>query len=83
MSLFRFVLYLVLLEAVSLFVVACGTVTPEPDVQASPLSTSTLMPMNSPGPTPSLTTTPTVEPTLMQLLVLHTNDNWGETEPCG
>jgi hypothetical protein len=57
---------------------------------ATPNSTATPMP-TEPLPMPTATQVPTVEPTAplatplgsMELVVLHTNDNWGETEPCG
>jgi hypothetical protein len=32
-------------------------------------------------PLPELAVEPTPSP--IDLVVLHTNDNWGETEPCG
>ena len=32
-------------------------------------------------PSPELAAEPTPEP--IEMVVLHTNDNWGETEPCG
>lgn len=41
------------------------------------LPTATLSPM-SPTPLPSA-----VAPSPSRLVVLHTNDNWGETDPCG
>ncbi len=58
-------------------------------VAVSPLATATLAPTSTPLPTPTPlpTSTPTPMPTPalspIQLVVLHTNDNWGETEPCG
>jgi hypothetical protein len=48
-----------------------------PLTQYSPLPTPTLPP--SPTPVPTLRPTPVPG----QLVLLHTNDNWGETEPCG
>ena len=36
-----------------------------------------------PTDTPTDTPQPTATPAPLQLVVLHTNDNWGETEPCG
>lgn len=63
------------------------------DHQASPLSplstASPLSPLSTASPLPMVTETPalasipvsTAEP--LELIVLHTNDNWGETEPCG
>ena len=44
-------------------------------LQVSPLPLKT----ESPVPTPRLTPTAGA----LQLVVLHTNDNWGATEPCG
>ena len=32
---------------------------------------------------PTDTPEPTATPAPLQLVILHTNDNWGETEPCG
>jgi hypothetical protein len=61
---------------------SCGSLTSptdppaaasERDTQASPLA------QLSPLPTP--TSEPAPKP--IELVVLHTNDNWGETEPCG
>lgn len=73
----------------------CGTATPgaetytSPPDAVSPLATATAAPTSTPVPTPSPTSTSTPLPTptpalqAIQLVVLHTNDNWGETEPCG
>jgi hypothetical protein len=58
-------------------------------VQTSPLPTATALPMPTALPThpptsaPSPTSTPTPLPPPAQILFLSTNDNWGETEPCG
>jgi hypothetical protein len=55
----------------------------------APLSTVTAQPTVEPLPTASPAPSPTATPTLRpapnpgQLVLLHTNDNWGETEPCG
>lgn len=38
-------------------------------------------PLARPFPVPSPAVAVTAAPT--QLLILHTNDDWGETEPCG
>ena len=48
-------------------------------VLQSPLASPTAVPASAPEPTP--TPIPTQSP--IRLAVLHTNDNWGETEPCG
>ena len=63
-------------------VAGCGGATPEADSQTSPLApTRTLAPTATLTPTPAPTAT--LPPAPIQLTVLHTNDNWGETEPCG
>ena len=49
----------------------------EGSLSVSPVST----PMPVPSSTPSVAPTPVAGP--VRLVVLHTNDNWGETEPCG
>ena len=76
-------IFLVVLLVV--LVSGCSAPTPEdnspPSVLAmvSPLSTPTL----APTPTVAPTATPAPPPSPIQLVVFHTNDNWGETEPCG
>jgi hypothetical protein len=81
--------------ALVLVVSGCGTLTPEADVQTSPLTrhsplpTAPLLPTTSPVPvfTPATALTPALIPEPApgpgQLVVLHTNNNSGETEPCG
>ncbi len=86
-------LSIVLLLILGLFVVGCGTTTPEADLQIpppafdSPLSTATPMPTLPSASTstlvPTATALPSPTPSPFQLVVIHTNDNWGETEPCG
>jgi hypothetical protein len=51
--------------------------------QHSPLATAT--PFLAVSLAPAQTPVPTHQPMALpgQLVVLHTNDNWGETEPCG
>jgi hypothetical protein len=57
---------------------------------ATPNFTATPVP-TEPPPAPTATQMPTSTPTAtlapalgsMELVILHTNDNWGETEPCG
>jgi hypothetical protein len=78
-----------------LAVVGCGSPTSEVDVQHSPLGQHSPLPTATPPPTAAsvpttlLTTAPTPAftpapaPSPGQLIVLHSNDNWGETEPCG
>ena len=65
----------------SLVVASCGSGTPLSELQVSPLSQSSPLPTTTASPTDTPTPVPTPEP--RQLVVLHTNDNWGETEPCG
>jgi 2',3'-cyclic-nucleotide 2'-phosphodiesterase (5'-nucleotidase family) len=59
-------------------VVSCGGTTPEADSQVSPLA-----PASPLLPTVTMAPTATPAPAPIQLTILHTNDNWGETEPCG
>jgi hypothetical protein len=80
-----------------LVLVACGAGIPEVDVQVSPLAFDspvspdpptaaaepTLAPMSTPAPTVTPASALTPAPAQIELVVLHTNDNWGETEPCG
>ena len=47
--------------------------------EAIPSATAPVVPTETPTDTPE----PTATPTPLQLVILHTNDNWGETEPCG
>jgi hypothetical protein len=84
---------------VGLMVAGCGAVPPEATVQTSPLvdvpSPQAEVPASpgaTPLPVPAATTVAPTEhavatATLLagatQLVILHTNDNWGETEPCG
>lgn len=81
MSSFRLAFCLLCLLALSLVVLACGTGTPERDLHTSPLTWSSPVPASTPVPTQPPTPEPTRAP--LQLVILHTNDNWGETEPCG
>jgi 2',3'-cyclic-nucleotide 2'-phosphodiesterase (5'-nucleotidase family) len=47
----------------------------------TPMPTSTSTKTPTPIPTPTYTPTPTPRP--IELTVLHTNDTWGYSEPCG
>jgi hypothetical protein len=69
------------LLAVALFLVSCGTPSPETELQTSPLAQDS--PLLSPLATPTDSLAPARVRTPLELTVLHTNDNWGETEPCG
>ena len=79
----RFRLGLLLILGVGL--ASCGGVVPESGAQASEPGTSVSLPTVTltPEPTATSTLTPSATPGIQDLLVLHTNDNWGETEPCG
>ena len=79
----KFALLLSLVVSVGL--ISCAGGFPESGSQAQDsgqpiaLLTATL----TPQPTPTLTAAPSATPMPLELLILHTNDNWGETEPCG
>jgi hypothetical protein len=57
------------------------TVTASASATALASSVPTAAPKSTDTPTPVPTATPVPEP--VDLVVLHTNDNWGETDPCG
>jgi hypothetical protein len=72
----------------SLIVAGCGAATPEAGQPTSMLAQSVLPtpevpPTAAPTSPPQSSSTPAPTPAPIQLTVLHTNDNWGETEPCG
>jgi hypothetical protein len=79
-----------LLLVPGLLAAGCAGNTPEAGLQLLPLATEQAGSIDlSPLPT-ATTCLPTDTPphatagmSPMQLVVLHTNDNWGETEPCG
>jgi hypothetical protein len=58
-------------------------------IMSTPTPTPTSMPTKTPTPTPTFTPTstptptPTPTPRPIELTVLHTNDTWGYSEPCG
>jgi hypothetical protein len=70
-----------------LLVAGCVGMGPEADRQTSPLAQTSPSPLptltSRAVPTPAATATVGEIPAPSQLVVLHTNDNWGETEPCG
>jgi predicted small lipoprotein YifL len=67
------------------------TPSAEAPSQVSPLPTPAVQPTPSaeapsqvsPLPTPTSELAPALGTAPFQLVLLHTNDNWGETEPCG
>jgi hypothetical protein len=74
----------------SLLLAGCAGTASDPGQQLSPLATAwadsnSLSALPTATPPLSMVTLPplTVGQPSFQLLVLHTNDNWGETEPCG
>jgi len=61
--------------AITLLMAGCSS--PEPTPTATPTRTATPVPTSTPRPTH----TPTPQP--INLVVLHTNDSVGYTDPCG
>jgi hypothetical protein len=57
--------------------------TPTPTPTPTPTSTPTKTPTPIPTPTYTPTPTPTPTPRPIELTVLHTNDTWGYSGPCG
>ena len=55
--------------------------TPTPTATWTPLPTATWTVM--PTATPALASTPEPSPAGLILTVIHTNDTYGETDPCG
>jgi hypothetical protein len=78
-------LSLVFLSMSLLLLVGCERPTPgaggemATGVFSSPLSAGT----SASTPVVKPTATPLPTPAPLRLVILHTNDNWGETEPCG
>jgi hypothetical protein len=77
---------LILAALLALLLAGCGSAAvPGSEEQVSPLATPSvetpLPPTQVATASPAPTLTPTPSP--LSLLLLHTNDNWGETEPCG
>ena len=78
--------FLIWTTVLLLLLAGCGaSPTPGGDPTVSPLATPVGIQETSPLPTETATAlpAPTATPPALSLLVLHTNDNWGETEPCG
>ncbi len=81
--------FLLLLISSLLFAGCTGT-TPTPGQQFSPLATEgpgdsnlSVLPTATAQPSTEYLPSPKAGMSPLQLQVLHTNDNWGETEPCG
>jgi hypothetical protein len=78
-----------LLVLLAVLLAACGSASPAADSQVSPLAQATDPGLSPVAPTatvtflPAPTPTPTATLAPAQLVIVHTNDNWGETEPCG
>lgn len=75
----------------SLVLAACGTPDSKDQAQESPpataahrqLATDVATVVLAATPTATAMALPTATSSPLELVVLHTNDNWGETEPCG
>ena len=82
------VMALATLLLLGLALAACGAPVPTADSPSAPTAGSPPTPVAA-SPLPTPTEPPTVAPlpsptaAPFQLVILHTNDNWGETEPCG
>ena len=89
MSNSRSIPWVAILMVLALIVVGCGSSQSTPDVLetgdslVSPLSPISPLALETKAPTPTPVPAPSVDLDPLQLVVLHTNDNWGETEPCG
>jgi hypothetical protein len=83
----RLRVHIVFALILGLVMTGCGRVAWEADWQTSPLPQASLASAATLTPTLVPTSVPTATPAATQvpgrLVVLHTNDNWGETEPCG
>jgi hypothetical protein len=78
------------LLAVSLLILSlvvaagCGTAASQTDLHRSPVPQRSSVPaVSSVLPTPTPIPSPTLTPVPLHLVMLHTNDNWGEIDPCG
>lgn len=78
MTIARSALSLAVLLVVGSLLVGCGATTPDDGIEAT--SSAFDSPLTQ---APTTTPVPTATPTPLRFVVLHTNDNWGETEPCG
>jgi hypothetical protein len=80
------ILQMFLLLLLCVLAAGCGPAAPVVDgPYAASESTPKTSPLAGPFPlpSPSVISELAATPLPSQLLVLHTNDNWGETEPCG
>jgi PBP1b-binding outer membrane lipoprotein LpoB len=74
--------WIAVLLTLTFLVTSCGlTATETGQVPPPEAPAASRRPTDAPASTE--TPTPTPSPAPAELLVLHTNDNWGETEPCG
>ena len=82
---------ILLLLMLSLGLVSCRALVHEPSIEASgfrqpvalPTVTLTTQPTDTSKAGSSVAHAALATPLPAGLLILHTNDNWGETEPCG
>lgn len=72
----------VLWLTVGVFLAACSSTYQPTGVLSTPAPSQTpAIPTRTPTSVPTATQTPAPFP--VELVILHTNDNWGATEPCG
>jgi hypothetical protein len=89
MSNSRSIPWVAIFMVLGLVIAGCGSSPSTPgaletgDSLVSPLSPISPLALETKAPTPTTVPAPSVDPDPLQLVVLHTNDNWGETEPCG
>ena len=76
---------LLALLAVALTLAGCGAAARQTthQVAATTPGASATAAAAVPAKAPTDTPEPAITPARLQLVILHTNDNWGETEPCG
>jgi hypothetical protein len=71
---------LILWLATGMALASCGGAGPTAVITATPASS---VAATVPAPTETSVPTPVPPRDAIDLIILHTNDNWGETEPCG
>jgi hypothetical protein len=76
---------LVFLLLLGLLLAGCQAPAPGSGESSSNLAQAPLLPPETLTPNATAVAKSVAAPTRLpaQLMVLHTNDNWGETEPCG